>query len=81
MNFSAVVDSICVERIELMKQLAENRQRMLVTLSYPANTSLSILQNVQSPCEEYLRVQEEITILLIDLDALEQEVLSRMSEM
>ena len=81
MNFSAVVDSICVERIELMKQLAENRQRMLDTLSYPANTSLSILQNVQSPCEEYLRVQEDIMILLIDLDALEQEVLSRMSEM
>lgn len=80
MDLSAVVDSIRVERLELMELLSQNRQRMLDTLS-DVMASPSMLQNVQPACEQFLEVQKDIESVLKDLDALEQQVLSKMTEM
>ena len=73
-----VIEWIRDERLQLVEVLAESRLRVIDTLSYLANTSPSMLQNVRPVVEEYFQLRENIILMLINLDALEQELELRM---
>ena len=73
-----VIEWIRDERLQLVEVLAESRLRVIDTLSYLANTSPSMLQNVRPVVEEYFQLRENIISMLINLDALEQELELRM---
>lgn len=78
MAYSAVIDSIREQRLELVESLAENRLKLVDTLNYLVTTSLSMLQNVTPALETYRQIKEDISLMMNDLDALEQELLQRL---
>lgn len=80
MDYSAAIDSIRAERLELVEILAETRLQLLDTLNNLATTSPSIiLQDVSLLMAQYRQVRDNIYKMLNDMDALEQGIVSRIS--
>lgn len=80
MDYSAAIDSIRAERLELVEILAETRLQLLDTLNNLATTSPSIiLEDVSLLMAQYRQVRDNIYKMLNDMDALEQGIVSRIS--
>lgn len=80
MDYSAAIDSIRAERLELVEILAETRLQLLDTLNNLVTTSPSIiLQDVSLLMAQYRQVRDNIYKMLNDMDALEQGIVSRIS--
>ena len=77
MDYSAVVDSIRAERLELVEILTENRLQLLNTLH--SLHPLMILQDVLPVIAQYCKLKSDIYSILRDMDALEQTLVSRIS--
>ena len=75
MDYSAVIEAIRAERLELVEFLEENRQQLVDTLIYVANTSSLMLQNVTGVLEVYYHLQQDVYLMMNDLDTLEQELM------
>ena len=78
MNYSVLIESIRVERLELVEFLAENRQQLVDTLHYAASISPLVLQNVRGVLETYRQLKIDVHLMINDLDALEEELLQRL---
>lgn len=80
MDYTAQVDSIRSERLDLVELLAENQREVLDTLSNLATTSPSItLQDFSPVLDQYRELKNSILSMLKEMDHLEQKFLSRMS--
>ena len=77
MDYSAVVDSICTERLDLVEILTENRLQLLDTLH--SLHPLMILRDVLPVIAQYCKLKSDISSMLKDMDALEQTLVSRIS--
>lgn len=75
MDYSAVVDSIRAERLELVEILKERRLQLLDTLH--SLHPLMILQDVLPVIAQYCKLEDDISYMLKDMDALEQSLVSR----
>ena len=75
MDYSAVVDSIRAERLELVEILTEHRLQLLDTLHnlHP----LMILQDFLPVIAQHCKLKDDISYMLKDMDALEQSLISR----
>lgn len=80
MDYTAQVDSIRSERLDLVELLAENQREVLDTLSNLATTSPSItLQDFSPVLDQYRELKNSILSTLKEMDHLEQKFLSWMS--
>ena len=80
MDYTAQVDTIRSERLDLVELLAENRREVLDTLSNLVTTSPSItLQDFSPVLDQYRELKNSILSMLKEMDHLEQKFLSRMS--
>ena len=77
MDYSALVDSIRAERLELVEVLTEQRLQLLDTLH--SLHPLMNLQDVLPVIEQYCKLKDDISYMLKDMDALEQTVVSLIS--
>ena len=77
MDYSAGVDSIRTERLELLEILTEHHLQLLDTLHnlHPLMT----LQVVFPVIAQYCKLKNDISHMLKDMDALEQSLTSRIS--
>ena len=76
MDYSAIIDSIRAERLELVEILAENRLDMLETLNHFTTTSTSMIQLILPVMEQYCQLKKDISSMLDNLDALEQKLMA-----
>jgi len=53
MDYSAIIDSIRAEHLELVEMLAENRLDWVETLNHLTTTSPSIIQLISPVTEQY----------------------------
>lgn len=72
MDYSAVVDSIRAEQLELVEILTENRLQLLDMLH--SLHPLMILQDVLPVIAQYCKLKDDISYMLKDMDALEQSL-------
>ena len=77
MDYSAEVDSIRAERLDLVETLRENRLQLLDTLH--SLHPLVNLQDILPVIAQYCKLKSDIYSMLRDMDALEQTLLSRIS--
>lgn len=81
MDYSAMIEAIRAERLELvefLEDLEEYRQQLVDTLIYVANTSSLMLQNVTGVLEVYYHLQQDAYLMMNELDTLEQELMQRL---
>ena len=77
MDYSAVINTIRVERLDLVEFLAENRLQLVDTLTYISTTVPLMVQNVAEVLDTYRQLQEDVRRMINDLDRLEQELMQR----
>ena len=75
MDYSAVVDSIRAEHLDLVETLWENRLQLLDTL----HSVLVNLEDILPVIAQYCKLKSGIYSMLRDMDALEQTLVSRIS--
>ena len=79
MDYSAIINSIRVERLELVEILAENRLDLLETLNHLTKTSPSMTQLILPVMEQYRQLNDDISSMLDNLNTLEDLVIARES--
>ena len=72
MDYSAIINSIRVERLELVEILAENRLDLLETLNHLTKTSPSMTQLILPVMEQYRQLNDDISSMLDNLNTLEE---------
>ena len=77
MDYSAIINSIRVERLELVEILAENRLDLLETLNHLTKTSPSMTQLILSVMEQYRQLNDDISSMLDNLNTLEEKLIAR----
>ena len=81
MDFSTVMDFIHASRFELVEMLAAHREQVLKMLDYLVTSSPStFLQDVQDVSliiEDYFQLKDNVSSMLLEMDALEQELVSQ----
>lgn len=77
MDYSAIINSIRVERLELVKILAENRLDLLETLNHLTKTSASMTQLILPVMEQYRQLNDDISSMLDNLNTLEEKLIAR----
>ena len=77
MDYSAIIDSIRAERLELVERLAENRLELLETINL-LTTTPSMIQLISPVMEQYRLLKSDILSMLDMLDALEEYLIARM---
>ena len=75
MDYSAVVDSIPAEHLDLVETLWENRLQLLDTL----HSVLVNLEDILPVIAQYCKLKSDISSMLKDMDALERTLVSRIS--
>ena len=78
MDYSKEIDFIRDDRLDLVEQLAEERERVLETLCYVAGTSATV-QHWLPVLESYCQLRRRIISLVANMDAVEEQLLSAMS--
>ena len=78
MDYSAIIDSIRAERLELVERLAENRLELLETISLLTTTSPSMIQLISPIMEQYRLLKNDISSMLDMLDVLEEYLKARL---
>ena len=76
MDYSAIINSIRVERLELVKILAENRLDLLETLNHLTKTSASMTQLILPVMEQYRQLNDDISSMLDNLNTLEEKLIA-----
>ena len=77
MDYSAIINSIRVERLELVEILAENRLDLLETLNHLTKTSPSMTQLILPVMEQYRQLNDDISSMLDNLNNLEEKLIAR----
>ena len=77
MDYSAIINSIHVERLELVEILAENRLDLLETLNHLTKTSPSMTQLILPVMEQYRQLNDDISSMLDNLTTLEEKLIAR----
>ena len=77
MDYSAIINSIRVERLELVQILAENRLDLLETLNHLTKTSPSMTQLILPVMEQYRQLNDDISSMLDNLNTLEEKLIAR----
>ena len=77
MDYSAIINSIRVERLELVEILAENRLDLLETLNHLTKTSPSMTQLILPVMEQYRQLNDDISSMLDNLTTLEEKLIAR----
>ena len=77
MDYSAIINSIRVERLELVEILAENRLDLLETLNHLTKTSASMTQLILPVMEQYRQLNDDISSMLDNLNTLEEKLIAR----
>ena len=77
MDYSAIINSIRVERLELVEILAENRLDLLETLNHLTKTSPSMTQLIFPVMEQYRQLNDDISSMLDNLNTLEEKLIAR----
>ena len=77
MDYSAIINSIHVERLELVEILAENRLDLLETLNHLTKTSPSMTQLILPVMEQYRQLNDDISSMLDNLNTLEEKLIAR----
>ena len=77
MDYSAIINSIRVERLELVEILAENRLDLLETLNHLTKTSPSMTQLILPVMEQYRQLNDDISSMLDNLNTLEEKLSTR----
>ena len=77
MDYSAIINSIRVERLELVEILAENRLDLLETLNHLTKTSPSMTQLILPVMEQYRQLNDDISSMLDNLNTLEEKLTAR----
>ena len=77
MDYSAIINSIRVERLELVEILAENRLDLLETLNHLTKTSQSMTQLILPVMEQYRQLNDDISSMLDNLNTLEEKLIAR----
>ena len=77
MDYSAIINSIRVKRLELVEILAENRLDLLETLNHLTKTSPSMTQLILPVMEQYRQLNDDISSMLDNLNTLEEKLIAR----
>ena len=77
MDYSAVINTIRVERLDLVEFLAENRLQLVATVTYISTTVPLMVQDVAEVLGTYRQLQEDVCRMINDLDRLEQKLTQR----
>ena len=77
MDYSAIINSIRVECLELVEILAENRLDLLETLNHLTKTSPSMTQLILPVMEQYRQLNDDISSMLDNLNTLEEKLIAR----
>ena len=77
MDYSAIINSIRVERLELVEILAKNRLDLLETLNHLTKTSPSMTQLTLPVMEQYRQLNDDISSMLDNLNTLEEKLIAR----
>lgn len=77
MDYSAIINSSRVERLELVEILAENRLDLLETLNHLTKTSPSMTQLILPVMEQYRQLNDDISSMLDNLNTLEEKLIAR----
>ena len=77
MDYSAIINSIRVERLELVEILAKNRLDLLETLNHLTKTSPSMTQLILPVMEQYRQLNDDISSMLDNLNTLEEKLTAR----
>ena len=77
MDYSAIINSIRVERLELVEILTENRLDLLETLNHLTKTSPSMTQLILPVMEQYRQLNDDISSMLDNLNTLEEKLIAR----
>lgn len=77
MDYSAIINSIRVERLDLVEILAENRLDLLETLNHLTKTSPSMTQLILPVMEQYRQLNDDISSMLDNLTTLEEKLIAR----
>lgn len=77
MDYSAIINSIRVERLELVEILAKNRLDLLETLNHLTKTSPSMTQLILPVIEQYRQLNDDISSMLDNLNTLEEKLTAR----
>ena len=77
MDYSAIINSIRVERLELVEILAKNRLDLLETLNHLTKTSASMTQLILPVMEQYRQLNDDISSMLDNLNTLEEKLIAR----
>ena len=77
MDYSAIINSIRVEHLELVEILAENRLDLLETLNHLTKTSPSMTQLILPVMEQYRQLNDDISSMLDNLNTLEEKLIAR----
>ena len=77
MDYSAIINSIRVERLELVEILAENHLDLLETLNHLTKTSPSMTQLILPVMEQYRQLNDDISSMLDNLNTLEEKIIAR----
>ena len=77
MDYSAIINSTRVERLELVEILAENRLDLLETLNHLTKTSPSMTQLILPVMEQYRQLNDDISSMLDNLNTLEEKLIAR----
>lgn len=77
MDYSAIINSIRVERLELVEILSENRLDLLETLKHLTKTSPSMTQLILPVIEQYRQLNDDISSMLDNLNTLEEKLTAR----
>ena len=76
MDYSAIINSIRVERLDLVEILAENRLDLLETLNHLTKTSPSMTQLILPVMEQYRQLNDDISSMLDNLTTLEEKLIA-----
>ena len=76
MDYSAIINSIRVERLELVEILAENCLDLLETLNHLTKTSASMTQLILPVMEQYRQLNDDISSMLDNLNTLEEKLIA-----
>ena len=72
-----MINTIRVERLDVVEFLAENRLQLVDTLTCISTTVPLMVQNVAEVLDTYRQLQEDVRQMINDLDRLEQELMQR----
>jgi len=77
MHYSAIIDSLRTERLELVEMLAEHRLDLVETLNHLKTTSPSMIKLISPVMEQYRQLKNNISSMLDNLDTLGEKLMAR----